>query len=790
MEKRVKQVVFSDQTLVLKDVILRCNERGFVVMDTQKRDYNVWIFDTSIEQKDFFFVNQRNALAQLRQNGNVIDLHDVIEIDEITKCLITERVDNCSLGSIISSETLIDYEILIIGVAVAEIIQELHDSHKIANFINPEYIFPRKRGYKALNFTLTIDKEQLEINHNRLLSSNIFTENRTFKPTGYSDNLQPEDDIRNFGLLLYQMAYGNLEILYNKGNKVAFPDKPSHSYVILNTIDACLNSKKHERPNIAQIIQDFRNEQKLDLPENCGSNDSTIMANINLHEISQREKTLNSSDVKSGAKSSWGLFISKTTTHTEGWFRSYVEGKLEMPDEGLVNKVLEKAWRKREKVNKLLDIVNKFTDDSTNMRHPIVVLKVLMFLHSYMYKGPPQVITCAVSDKIKSLKTEASEEAVSLIDYIIRKIKFAWEEISKNYLKEKLDNSCTHAVAYFIYFYSITLSEKARFGFFYSSVVAGNFSVEPLHRTQDVSTLFNLQLFRDSYVYCSTVLLFLTSISKDFGLRIFQIPIIKHCINEVRAVLGCFCHFVSTYKKVSYTFVAADRPFLDQVVDEMEKFLEAIIIRFYGAIENLKHSEVFRMISDTLPTVALNTIEEIRQITPNTLPLQQFNVEEFIPIDGCFGDYCIEKPYGTEATGRNISHQEKLLLISREVDKEIKGIQKLSTSQSKSHYFQFRGIPKMDAPNFSMKPKIVMSEQVRDKSRPGLIRRPAPRAGRSRGPPTRRPASQESLLFPRRESEPLPQSRRRCRPRRAPRPQPEPHPQEPVTIAWNQKPFS
>ena len=676
MEKKVKSLVHDGETLYLREVLFRCPERGFVVLDTQKKDFNVWVFDTSIQEKDFFLTNQRTALTQMQDNPHVIDLFEEVIVDKTTVCLITERVERESLATIITEKPMIDHEIFSLGIAICKVMIHLHDSHRLANFINPEYIFLDKAaGFKFVNFTLSFDREQVEINNKEIVQSKLFSINRTVQILGYTDNIHKEDDLLCLGLLLYHLCYGNLDIKKHPEdqNKIIFEEKPKHAFGIQSVIEGCLLPHKTQRISPEDILLDFENEQRLDLPENIGSNDSTIMANISLQELTLRDKTPKNEFQKPGLMSSLSKMITVATTETEGWLMSYIIEDSTAPNDDFVNKTLEKFWRKRHKVKKLYDIIDRLTDDKVKLRNSLIMAKLLSFIHGVILKGPPEIISLPLCEKIKKSKTYNSELSYcSYLNYLLLKVRNQWEHIAKGAIKDKYDKQRTQAFSYIIYFYSLVLTEKSKFGLDYQNTFAGNFSIEPLTRLQDVKIIFSQKTLVDLNSYCSTFLRFFKLLSDDIGVRAIQFCIIKNMATELNNALGISCYFIATYKRIVFSIEGVDKEKMTKLVEFLESSLDNCIIRFHYTLEDMKHSSSFKIYSELLPYSSLSAVTELKSIAPLEKQIETFEISEYLPLNEFIGSFTIPKPYGINTQRKELSKDEKVLMIKREVLKDSK----------------------------------------------------------------------------------------------------------------------
>jgi hypothetical protein len=675
MEKRLKSVTFEGQCLYLKETLFHWPERGITVLYTQNNDYNVWVFNISLPEKAFFLNNQKAALLSLADFPSVIDYFGEVQVDQDTVCLITERLERENLALKVPETSLIDYDIITLGIAGAQVLKHLHAEGRVANCIHPEYIFLDKEGgFKFSNFTLCLSPRDEIVRNCQFIEKNFTTKHEKEDGFCFNDSLEIKNDVKNLGLLLYQLCFGDIDVRFRDEDltRIAFPLKPKHSYSIFTTIENCLDSANIEKKALSRLLEGFQNEKKLDLHENSGSNDSTIMANINLQNL---EKTPNSDNLKPGFIASLSALVSRATTDTEGWFKSYVVENNTAPDEDFANKILQKAWKKREKLKKLYEIIDKFLDDADTMKSSAVIVKVLLFLHSLMTKGPIEVMTTPLSLVTKKAQINMAlvVDSCSYLNYLLRRIKAEWEIIAKTGLKAKSDKLRSQALSYLIYFYAIVLTEKSKFGFDYEKILAGNFSVDPLLKSQEVKILFNHKTFIDLHSYTSMLLRFFKLLPEDVGLRAIQFAIAKAITFEIYNLLGFFCHFVAMFKKVAFTFDRIDRPAVEKMIEGMETSLDNCVFRFHYCLEELKSSSAFKIFSDLLPHSSLTAVNEIKLLQPESQPLDSFPIEEYFPVNSAIGNFLIASSYGNDDSPcRIMTEDEKLQTIRREVMKASK----------------------------------------------------------------------------------------------------------------------
>lgn len=688
MEKRVRHVPYLGETLTLREVFFRCQDKGFIVCEVYKRDLLVWLFDTRVKEGTFFHDNQVSALEQLQGVCGVPKLLQKMDLEDNIKALIVERIEQESLtlvSSNMNKPPLIDHNLLTLGTCCLKIMQRLHDLHMIGNFINPDHIFTTKDGsYACSNFTLCFDREQTEIKQSSILQSPIFTNNNSkLQIRSYTQNLAQEDDFYNLGLLLYQMAYGNIDYKLEEGtSKLIVPSRPKRCYALVNTMERCLNPVHKQDLKAEDILKEFESQLNFSqypaAVESSEAKSLQIMANITLSELSSSRlpAELKLRGVpKLGLFSSIGQSLIKATTDTEGWFISFIELSANSPDKELLNKILEKAWRKREKIKKLYEIVDKYLDNQTMIQNSLVASKCLIFMHLLLMRGPPETLSLpppVSRKKGPGVEPDKLPKACSFAHHLILRIKEVWETIAKGDLKDKQDTYRSPGFNYLIYFYSVVLVEKCKFGLDYVNIFAGNFSIEPLKWSQDVKTIFSCKTYADLDNYASGFLLFYNLLNDDIDVPGIQFSILDTLNTEILNCVSIYCHCVSVYKKVAGCFEPRYSQTVSQICDSLENSLDHCIYRFHFLQEKLKNAPHFKIFSELFPFVSMTAVHELKDIDSLKSPIAEFSVEDHFSPGATIGTFVVPAPFGTSGTNREVSEPEKILFIKREVQKDVK----------------------------------------------------------------------------------------------------------------------
>jgi hypothetical protein len=79
------------------------------------------------------------------------------------------------------------------------------------------------------------------------------------------------------------------------------------------------------------------------------------------------------------------------TTQTEGWIAGFVEDNEEAPILKYNRSIISKCYEKRYKIEKVYEIVWKYSDEYRT--RCLVTLKLLVLLHNLLRKGPPEAVT-------------------------------------------------------------------------------------------------------------------------------------------------------------------------------------------------------------------------------------------------------------------------------------------------------------------------------------------------------------------------------------------------------------
>jgi hypothetical protein len=690
MEKRIRSIEFGDRCLQLKEVLFRCAEKGVVVTDTQVKEQQVWIFDISVEEKDFFFKNQRNALIELKGNPQVIRLHGEVQVDMHTMALVTESVERDPLSRLDSSNQFIDHQILGLGIGLAALVDQIHRNHKVANCLNPEFIFRGQNSlYKCVNFTGCFDQENLVVTNSPVLALSWFNPESLQRKNPYEHCLQQHEDIFAFGLLLHQICFNTAQLKRDPANpdKILFPASPKYNYSILSVIEQSTCQNIDKRISLKAIIQTFENEKKLGFNSSAIDEDSSMIANITFSELSG-----NFSEDLEKQKLSPGLFASLSTkftiwtTETEGWFLSYVAPDLSAPDNEFVKKILIKAWKNRDKIKKIFEIIEKFLANTNNTRNPIIALKLLLFLHQLIMMGPREIISFEKhSKKPKNEKKEGEAESPTVMLGLLLKIHGIWTDIINEEAKEKHEHLKGRGLNSVVLVYSLLLIEKAKIAYFYRNSFTGNFSISPMLRSQDIKPIFSMEAYKQLFSYCSDQLNFFSKISEKLIGPGILFQFVQLIANELQNLFGLLTHMISTFLKVAW---ASDPTQQDQLEDLRRSLLtnyENCVIRFSFFLNRLTEIPSFRLYVDLLPVPNTSSISELRSLARAEAWADSFTLETFMNTFDRIGLFCIPTPYGDE--GQNVkgpSPKEHMLTIKREVEKMLKH-HGLDTQELKSH---------------------------------------------------------------------------------------------------------
>jgi hypothetical protein len=107
-------------------------------------------------------------------------------------------------------------------------------------------------------------------------------------------------------------------------------------------------------------------------------------------------------------------------------------------DEKYITLLVNKAWKKPEKVEKVAGLLEKIYSENRN--YTVIVLKTLLVISGYITKGPPRCYT------IPEKKSDKKDQFSALLDKIIQH----WSSIAKMNIQFPDDNARSSLYSYTI----------------------------------------------------------------------------------------------------------------------------------------------------------------------------------------------------------------------------------------------------------------------------------------------------------------------------------------------------
>jgi hypothetical protein len=137
--------------------------------------------------------------------------------------------------------------------------------------------------------------------------------------------------------------------------------------------------------------------------------------------------------------------------------------------------LIAKCWEKRYKVEKVYQVIDG--EVTQNIGKSLIVLKILILLHDFLRKGPPEAINNGY--KINAMT-------------ICMKV---WKSLSKT--DRGIDRKRHPFVCLLIEMYSIILIWKLRLGFSYAFFIEGNYSLLPFFRTSIEGKILSMSFIEE-----------------------------------------------------------------------------------------------------------------------------------------------------------------------------------------------------------------------------------------------------------------------------------------------------
>lgn len=181
--------------------------------------------------------------------------------------------------------------------------------------------------------------------------------------------------------------------------------------------------------------------------------------------------------------------FSQLTTKTEGWIIGFIEENEEAPMIKYNKYIIAKCWEKRYKVEKVYQVMMK--ESMNNVGKSLVVLKILILLHNFLRKGPPE----AISNKFKI-------NATTICLWLFKN----WKSLNKS---DKLIDKKRHPyVCGLILIYLVIIMDKLRLCFAYAFFIEGNYSLMPFFKLGIDAKILSLSFIDELMTFLEKVISF------------------------------------------------------------------------------------------------------------------------------------------------------------------------------------------------------------------------------------------------------------------------------------------
>lgn len=229
------------------------------------------------------------------------------------------------------------------------------------------------------------------------------------------------------------------------------------------------------------------------------------------------------------------------TTKTEGWILGFIEDNEEAPLMKYNRFLIGKCWEKRYKVEKVYQVIDQEVQQHTGKS--LVMLKILVLLHDFLRKGPPECIS-------NSYKVNATT--------ICQKLLATWRELSRT--DRAFDTKRHPFVCLVIELYSVMLLWKVKLGFTYAFFIEGNYSLLPFFRTGIEGRILSLSFVEELLSFLERLAAFHERLQSHAYLVDIQRSIILSLIDEEYCLVSLLVHLYIAFKHATN--------YLEDVVDD------------------------------------------------------------------------------------------------------------------------------------------------------------------------------------------------------------------------------
>ncbi|EGR28559.1 protein kinase domain protein, partial [Ichthyophthirius multifiliis] len=408
-------------------------------------------------------------------------------------------------------------------------------------------------------------------------------------------------DVYAVGVILYILCYNknpfNVYSVENCNKQIELPDFPKYSKNLQTLIQKLLTPNPFFRPKPLVLLQFILScWQDLKIPQtNTGLLDNNIFKNI--QEIEIKQNTISK------------LMIFMYNKSTKGWLLATLQENQEEPNQNFIQKLIIKAWQKKEKIQKFYEMFLQFMTIQ-NTQNTIICLKSLILLHNYVKKGPLETVF-----KNNGQKKGSSND-------ILNQIISVWQNIDpKDNSQDKIRSIFTTKL---INMYAQRLRQKINLANQYSGFLEGNFSLKPFldnvgkNNNNNNNNLLKWQLIEDLLNYMNQLVVFSNEILSQNIIMEIQMSVYVQLVDEMYCLLCTLTFLLVCFIKSSV--------FLEQ--NQSKCFFEGKIQEFKNSYENLFDQclQFFKKFSHFKNFVSILVDHKVLEFV---LGLKSFQNEEF-----------------------------------------------------------------------------------------------------------------------------------------------------------------
>lgn len=243
------------------------------------------------------------------------------------------------------------------------------------------------------------------------------------------------------------------------------------------------------------------------------------------------------------------------TTETEGWIAGFVEDSEEAPQLKYNREIISKCYEKKYKVEKVYDIIQRYSDDCKGKS--LVTLKLLILVHNFLRKGPKEAIMYDEDSSPLRLCT---------------KIYKAWKQ---GKTADEEDFKRNPFVCLLIRSYALILVQKIKLGYENSHLIEANYSIAPYLSNIKENTILKLGLITSMLDFLKNCLDFHEQVQRVNYLTEIQKVIVLSLIDEEYCLISTLTFVLSAFKMaICYVKEEIDMVSLQAQVDEIERSFE------------------------------------------------------------------------------------------------------------------------------------------------------------------------------------------------------------------------